>query len=439
MYEHPWSSLSEQLGPVLPEFNRVVKEDPQYLAFTDTSHMPTPVSFAIKSVGNDDAIFFTFNQVTGHARIGTHTDAVFTLVALPSQWQNLFQRNPVMPYQSYWALYGQNIRQDGVEVLGDQLAFANYAHIWRTMLDLLHDVYCGPNDVSYQPEQDEDFITGRYIFVPTKAWGRCKIFYEASGTGPQGILFLHTAGSDSRQYHGVMNDPRMRHRCTMYAFDLPSHGRSFPSPVYPAGGHTNSEDAYLDCIAKVIKTLGLKKIILCGASMAGQACIAAAIRADEVGIMGSIPLQGCERVEMYREWYDKSPLINSATFNPEWVYGMMCPMAPAENRRLLWHTYSAQAYGVYHGDLDFYFNGWDGRGRVEGIDTTRCPIFFLTGEYDWSNTPEMSEETARKIPGARFKRMPALGHFPATENPGLFVGHLLEAIEHILGSLKCGE
>lgn len=109
---------------------------------------------------------------------------------------------------------------------------------------------------------------------------------------------------------------------------------------------------------------------------------------------------------------------------------MMCPTAPYKNRQLLWHTYSAQAYGVYHGDLDFYFNGWDDRGRVETINTDKCPIYFLAGEYDWSNTPEMSENTANKIAGAKFKRMPKLGHFPATEDPAVFVPHLLEAVEH---------
>lgn len=110
---------------------------------------------------------------------------------------------------------------------------------------------------------------------------------------------------------------------------------------------------------------------------------------------------------------------------------MMNPSTPYQNRQLLWHTYSAQAYGIYHGDLDFYFNGWDGRGRVEKINTKKCPIYFLTGEYDWSNTPEMTEETVKKIPGAMFKRMPGLGHFPATENPWFCGSFLLEAIDFI--------
>lgn len=56
---------------------------------------------------------------------------------------------------------------------------------------------------------------------------------------------------------------------------------------------------------------------------------------------------------------------------------------------------------------------------------------MLTGEYDWSNTPTMAQDTADKVPGAKHKAMPKLDHFPATENPARFVPHLLEAIDHI--------
>ena len=134
---------------------------------------------------------------------------------------------------------------------------------------------------------------------------------------------------------------------------------------------------------------------------------------------------------MQRQWYDRSPYVNQSLFNPEWVYGMMSPTAPLANKQLIWHLYSAQAYGIFHGDLDFYFGGWDGRSRMKDVNTKKCPVFMLTGEYDWSNTPAMSQATADKIKGAKHKSMPDLGHFPATENPSKFVPHLLEAIEHI--------
>lgn len=93
--------------------------------------------------------------------------------------------------------------------------------------------------------------------------------------------------------------------------------------------------------------------------------------------------------------------------------------------------YSGQAYGIFHGDLDFYFGGFDARDRVHKIDVKKCPIFFLTGAFDWSTTPDMSKATTDKIKGANFKAMDNLGHFPATENPALFVPHLIEAIDWI--------
>ena len=142
--------------------------------------------------------------------------------------------------------------------------------------------------------------------------------------------------------------------------------------------------------------------------------LAAAIRYKEVGCGGTIPLQGSDYLNMTRQWHDRSPLVNQSLFNPEWIYGMMSPTAPPSNKALIWHLYSAQAYGIFHGDLDFYFGGWDGRSRMKDIDTNACPVYMLTGEYDWSNTPAMSAATAEKIKGGMHKSMPGLGHFPAT-------------------------
>jgi hypothetical protein len=67
---------------------------------------------------------------------------------------------------------------------------------------------------------------------------------------------------------------------------------------------------------------------------------------------------------MERQWYDRSPYVNQSLFNPEWIYGvgirsmmcsgipgfanavqMMAPTAPLANKQLIWHLYSAQAYG----------------------------------------------------------------------------------------------
>lgn len=58
------------------------------------------------------------------------------------------------------------------------------------------------------------------------------------------------------------------------------------------GDYTNTEDTYVGAITAIVKKLKLNKPIICGASMAGQVCLAVATRADEVGAGGTIPLQG---------------------------------------------------------------------------------------------------------------------------------------------------
>ena len=207
-----------------------------------------------------------------------------------------------------------NIKQEGVGVQGDQVRFAQYGHFATRLLELLREGMHGPMPQDEQDEQTEDHITGRYIFIDPPVWGRTKTFVETSGDGPIPIVFLHTAGSDSRQYHGVMNDERMRRKCTMYAFDLPGHGRSFPGSNYIPGNHTNNEEAYVGSIREVVKVLRLKKPIICGASMAGQVCVAVAIRAEEVGAGGTIPLQGCDfRYVVTPHLFFKTPKLTCCT------------------------------------------------------------------------------------------------------------------------------
>jgi hypothetical protein len=289
---HAWTDLSSQLTKALSQLDKALKSDTQFQAFTDTRAITKPVTFGIKAAGSSQPILISVEDSKAYVA-SQNAKPEFTLVALPEQWQRFFEPVQVMPYQSYWGMFGMNIKQKGIEVGGDWHSFACHAHFWRRTLEVLHDIHCGPTpEDDDNPETDEDCIVGRYTYVEAPIWGKCKVFYEIAGEGNQDIVFLHTAGSDSRQYHGVMNDPRARRELRMVAFDLPGHGRSFPSNSYAAGAHTNTEDSYVGIIGAMVKKLGLKKPIVCGASMAGQICLAVAVRAKEVGAVGTIPLQG---------------------------------------------------------------------------------------------------------------------------------------------------
>ena len=226
-----------------------------------------------------------------------------------------------------------------------------------------------------------------------------------------------------------MNNKEMQSRCKMYAFDLPNHGRSYPASKISPNGFALDEEMYIDAIYAMIQILKLNKPIVCGASMGGQICIAVAIRAKELGVGGAIPLEGCANIPFTPPIYEAAG--EESLLNPERVCGMISPTAPEYYKRLIWWIYSSQGLKIFPGDLKFYFNGWDGSSRLKDIDTSICPVYMLTGEYDYSCSCEMSEDTAKQIPGAVFEKMEGLGHFPITENPEKFMPYLLRALDHI--------
>ena len=71
------------------------------------------------------------------------------------------------------------------------------------------------------------------------------------------------------------------------------------------------------------------------------------------------------------------------------------------------------------------------RNTAATIDTDVCSVDILNGEYDWSGTPEAGEELAAMIPGARYKTMKGLGHFPMSEDPERFLAEIRPVLERI--------
>ena len=88
---------------------------------------------------------------------------------------------------------------------------------------------------------------------------------------------------------------------------------------------------------------------------------------------------------------------------------------------------------MFKGDLHFYRADSDYRDRVARINTDEIPVYLLTGEYDFSCTPEDTVRTAKKI-GIDATIMRELGHFPMSENPEQFRKYLLPVLSELLGN-----
>ena len=81
--------------------------------------------------------------------------------------------------------------------------------------------------------------------------------------------------------------------------------------------------------------------------------------------------------------------------------------------------------------MHFYRTDSDYARESSTIDTGHCPVYLMTGEYDYSCTPEDTLRTAERIPGAEAIIMAGMGHFPMSENPAAFREHFLPVLAKI--------
>jgi pimeloyl-ACP methyl ester carboxylesterase len=361
----------------------------------------------------------------------------FGLTAPAAVWQKLWAPVPPPRHQSLFALLSK-VPEFSVE--GSREALAQHAHAIARLLELGRPAGSGagataggrPASAGGAPA-DLSAVTGRYVRVELST-GAAQLFCEQAGDGPD-LLFLHTAGSDGRQYHHLLADPELRASWRMTAFDLPAHGRSTNPTGLGEGEWLLNTDRYVEAIVAAADALGLERPVVLGCSMGGEICLELALRHPD-RFAAVVACQAADRVEGRQVAWAKHAQVNEKLFVPEWVDGLMSPTAPPARRAEVRWAYSQSAHGVYWGDIEFYSREWDARDRVGRIDTARCPVHILAGEYDYSCTPELARATAERIPGARFTLMEGLGHFPMAEDPQAFLGYLRPVLAELSPSAR---
>src|SRR5262245_3600549 len=271
---------------------------------------------------------------------------------------------------------------------------------------------------------------GPYLPVAIDGAGH-RVFVEDAGRGIP-LLCLHTAGADSRQYRHVLNDAGVTGRFRVIAFDLPYHGRSTPPDGWWFKKYRLTTASYLEMIRAVWRAPGREGPIVPGCAMGGAIVLklAAEFQHELTGIVG---LESSAYAPGRYNELLHHPAIHGGELCASYTYGLNSPLSPEAGRRENWWYYSQSGPGVYQGDVYFYSLDWDARADLGRIDTNRCKVALLTGEYDYSCTPEMSEAVAAAIPGSRLVIMKGMGHFPMIENYPGFRPYLREALEHVAG------
>lgn len=272
-------------------------------------------------------------------------------------------------------------------------------------------------------------IVGRYVTVRILD-ADCRIYFEEAGAGIP-LLCLHTAGADSRQFRHLMCDEALTRDWRIIAFDLPWHGKSYP----PAGWHTGeyrlTTQRYVATIRAFCSALQLQRPVAMGCSIGGRIVLQLAHEHGEE----FRALIGLEAADYQQPWYDTSWLHRGDVHGGEvcaaLVSGLIAPQSPEQHRQETLWQYMQSGPGVFRGDLYFYRVDADLRGKLTGIDTSRCPLYLLTGEYDFSCTPDDTRRTASGIAGAEVTVMQEVGHFPMSENPDQFRRYIVPVLEQI--------
>lgn len=363
------------------------------------------------------------------ASSGDLSDVAFTLIATPETWARFAQAVPPVGYQS---LVGM-VRTGTLRVEGDMLAFGRNLLFLEQLFAHLR-----PHRPEESPPVDElavEPIVGRYLRLDLHGRSH-RIYFEEAGQGIP-LVCLHTAGADGRQYRALLNDAQITRRFRVIAFDLPWHGKSSPPPGFEREVYQLTTELYVDTVMAVCRALRLEKPVVMGCSIGGRAVLHLALRHGDY-FRAAIGLQSATHADAGADarLRDLRVLHRPDVHGQEAAAGsvacLISPTSPeSEKWETLWH-YMQGGPGIFLGDLHYYFAEGDLRnGLLDELDTRRCPLHLLTGEYDLSATPALTAELARQVNATSFQVMDGLGHFPMSENPAQFRKYLLPVLDRI--------
>lgn len=275
----------------------------------------------------------------------------------------------------------------------------------------------------------EDII-GRYLNINVDNTNY-RIYVEEAGQGIP-LLCLHTAGSDGRQFRHILNDQKITKNFRVIAFDLPWHGKSNPPEGYELKDYKLTTSLYKKIIMSFCDNYKLNEPVIMGCSMGGRVVLHLALEQSNY-FKAVIALEGSDKLEPYYDldWLYR-PDIHGGLIQSAFVSSQIAPQSPDKFRHeTLWH-YMQGGPGIFKGDLYFYWHDGDFDDRSGLIDTSKCPVYLLSGEYDCSCTPERTLATASRIKGAKSVIIPGIGHFPMSENPELFKSYIYPILDEIL-------
>lgn len=229
------------------------------------------------------------------------------------------------------------------------------------------------------------------------------------GLGGIPIVFLHGVGSDKSVWH-----PQLAHfgnSRRSIAFDYPGYGDSDP-----AAGGTNRDD-FAAAIIAGMDSLGIDSAHVCGLSLGGVIAIAmhalAPKRCASLILADSFAAHPEGRAIYERSVAASSDLRALAQSRVDVLLAQ--PADPAIRSEVI-ETMTRIDPAAYRMGAEAVWLA-DQRDRARDIDV---PTLVLCGGEDKVTPPELSEELARLIPGARLETIAGAGHLSNLERAAAF-------------------
>jgi pimeloyl-ACP methyl ester carboxylesterase len=287
-----------------------------------------------------------------------------------------------------------------------------------------------------------DSITGKYVYLEVQGI-EYRVYYEESGKGIP-LVCQHTAGADGNQWHDFLTDADITSKYRVIAPDLPYHGKSLPprEVEWWKQEYRLSKRFFIDFHLAFKRALELELPVYIGSSMGGQLApdLALACPDEYRAVIG---LEACLKAGVGTEddirsgWrYYHHPRVNGAEMIAAAMYCSTAPVAPEPCRREVAWMYSQGAPGVFPGDLNYHYIEHDLRDTAHLIDTSRCAVYIMNGEYDPGTNIPAGEALVAGIKGAKFIPLYGVGHFPVTENFPAVKPSLISVLEEIAANSR---
>ena len=340
-----------------------------------------------------------------------------------STWQEAFSLYPKPGYQSVGALYRLcpefSIEAQPIDLMQ---ALPTVELLLEAARHTLHQT-----PAPLVNTDDLSSIRGEYLKTP-QGW----VYFESAGNpNHPSICMLHTAGADSRQWHGLMSMPEMLEKWHMVAFDMPGHGRSSLPDGTANWQWQLTQEFYSQTVIDFVQRRFTAPVVLMGCSMGAAIGLELLANHQEL-FRAAILLETPYHSPGRRTQYLDHPKVHGARLAATWVASLLSPLSPLWRRKHATWIYSQGAPSVYDGDLAFYSDEFRASDHTAKINTHVTPLWLLTGDYDYSASPGETRRVAKEIKGCVFKEMSGFGHFPMTEDPErlyrLYLGGILSDI-----------